>query len=448
MASSSKSTDEVSPVYSYVTKKDDRKSIELLKTTVAQTEDIKGKDSGGIKFEILKGSLTANNKFYVDFGDKQPFNFFKCYPIDSKRSSLVSPSAVDSSNVDDYAHPCVWGIAQVSESHLENVEVGTKFRAMLPIGESVSFQSAWVDKEDDNKLIIDRPTTNPAYNVFVKLSQNEVTDDERYEDLALACFPGILTGFGLNYNLRNQNFYGADVVVVTSASSKVALALALYLRHNNDNEESAKGVKRIIGYTSESNKEFCRRTGLYDEILGYDDALNTIDTSDEDGATKKAVKYVIIDIAGRGNVYNRIIQEPNVEIVKLLAVGNASATPDNESTFASFSFGATIKMVFAMMNILPWFSSWLNPTQELYFIFNDISDLQSKWGLQKLQTTMKEYERIFCKAATIPGKEWFSVRKCDNENSIQAAFHDIVQGTVPPSEAIILDVAKAVAHRK
>lgn len=147
------------------------------------------------------------------------------------------------------------GIAQVSESHLDNVEVGTKFRAMLPIGESVSFRSAWVDEEDNNNLIVDRPTTNPVYNVFVKLSQNEVTDDERYEDLALACSPGIVTGFGLNYRLRNQNFYGADVVVVTSASSKVAFALALYLRQNND--LSAEGMTKIFGYTSESNKEFC-----------------------------------------------------------------------------------------------------------------------------------------------------------------------------------------------
>jgi hypothetical protein len=95
MASSSKSTDEVSPVYFFVTKTDDRKSIELLKTVVAHTEDIRGEDSGGIKFEILKGSLTANNKLYIDFEDKQQFNFFKCYPIDSKQSSLVSPSAVD-----------------------------------------------------------------------------------------------------------------------------------------------------------------------------------------------------------------------------------------------------------------------------------------------------------------------------------------------------------------
>jgi hypothetical protein len=102
------------------------------------------------------------------------------------------------------------------------------------------------------------------------------------------------------------------------------------------------------------------------------------------------MKYVIIDIAGRGNVCNRIIHEPNVKIVKLLAVGNASTTPSNDSTFPSFSFGAKIKMVFAIMNIFPWFSSWLNPTEELYLIFNDVSDLQSKWGLQKLQTTMKE----------------------------------------------------------
>mmetsp|Transcript_2359 Transcript_2359/g.3201 ORF Transcript_2359/g.3201 Transcript_2359/m.3201 type:complete len:431 (+) Transcript_2359:31-1323(+) len=420
-------------VFSFVTKREDRKSIELLQTTASDSKGNKN-DEDDIKFKILKGSLTANNKFYLDFGEKPPFHFFKCYPIVPEQSSLVSSSSKSNDDVvnnENYAHPCVWGIAQVTESRLDNVQVGTKYIAMLPIGESVSFRTARVDTEDDYVLIVDRPTTNPAYNVFRKVDDE---DDERYEDLALACSPGIMTGFGLNFHLRNCDFYGADAVVVTSASSKVALALAVYLKHNNN-----PVTKKIIGYTSESNKEFCRKTGLYDEIIGYEDALNF------EWRTKKT-KYVIVDIAGRGEVYNRNIQEPDVEIVKLLAIGNASGTANKQSTFASFSMIAKVKLMLTMVGAPAMFSSWMNPVQELYLIFNGMADLKKEWGAEKLRATLNEYERIFCKAAT--DEEWISIRTCDTEESIQKAFAEIVQGTVHPSETIILDVVKAVAHRK
>ncbi len=440
MTQPSDSTDPTTVNYSFVTKKENRSKIELLKTRATTKNEIDSEEDK-IKFKVIKGSLTANNKFYLAFGDKPPFNFFNCYPVDAERSCLVSPSANDENVGTSYAHPCVWGIAQVTESRLENVEVGTKFIAMLPIGETVSFKNAWLDSEDDNKLIVDRPNTNPAYNVFTKLNDLGDGNDERYEDIALACMPGISTGFGLNYNLRKNDFYSADVIVLTSASSKVALALALYLRYNGKDDDQPKVMKKIVGYTSESNREFCRKTGLYDEVLGYDDSLSS-------SSANEKKRYVIIDIAGRGIVYSKALLEPNVEIVKLLTIGNASGTPDKDSTFALFPMKAKIKMLLTMLNVLPWFASWLNPVEELYLIFMDLEDMKSELGIEKLQATMKEYERVFCKAATGYGKEWISIRTCDSENSIQTAFQDILQGSVPPSETIILDVIKAVAHRK
>lgn len=442
MTSPSASTDPTTVSYSFVTKKDERESIELMKTIVSTTKDgidKQNSEEDKIKFKILKGSLTANNKFYLEFGERSPFNFFKCYPIDSQRSSLVSLQADSSSVEKDYAHPCVWGIAQVTESQVDNVEVGMKFRGMLPIGEFVSFGNASFDSKDDTKLVVDRPATSPAYNVFTKLNDPDSGEDEQYEDLSLACFPGIVTGFGLNYNLRRNDFYGADVVVVTSASSKVALALALYLKYNGKDNEQPKVTKKVIGYTSESNKEFCRKTGLYDEILGYDETLSTTSTA--------KTKYTLIDIAGRGQIYKQSLQDPNVEIVKLLAIGNSSSTSESESSFAIFPIKAKIKMLLTIMNF-PWLSSWLNPVEELYLIFKDLEDLESDVGLEQMQASLKEYERLFCKAASVPGKEWITVRSCDSEDSIQAAFGDIVKGTVLPSETIVLDVVKAVAHRK
>ena len=82
---------------------------------------------------------------------------------------------------------------------------------------------------------------------------------------------GIVTGHGLYFRMLEQNCYGADAVVVTSASSKVALAMAMYMK--NDPNKKFENIL-IIGYTSESNVEFCKQTGLYDSLFCHDDILS------------------------------------------------------------------------------------------------------------------------------------------------------------------------------
>jgi hypothetical protein len=178
---------------------------------------------------------------------------------------------------------------------------------------------------------------------------------------------------------------------------------------------------------------------LYDEILLYEELLDK-----KEDNNNKHNKYLMIDISGRGRTYIMNEANPHTEIVKVLVVGNASNTNDKDSTFASFSVYATIKLMLTMMGAPTWIRSWMQPVQELYLIMDDMELLKSQWGITKLQSTQKEYARMFCQAA----KTWIRIRTCHDEKSIQAAYTDILDGTVPPSEAIVVDVAHAVAHRK
>jgi hypothetical protein len=228
--------------------------------------------------------------------------------------------------------------------------------------------------------------------------------------------------------------------VITSASSKVALAMTLFVK--NDKEHLAD--TKIIGYTSESNKNFCRSTGLYDDILGYNEPLGS-KGDDVEAPTKK--KYVMIEISGRGDVYKMNQQNNNsnkIDIVKLLATGNAADVNDKQFTFSHFSWYATIKLMLSLMGAPRWIRSWMNPVQDLYNIMDDMIELKQKWGVEKFKETQKEYGKMFYQAA----KEWISIRQCDNEATIEKAFSDIMEGTVPPSETIVLDASEAVAHRK
>ena len=75
--------------------------------------------------------------------------------------------------------------------------------------------------------------------------------------------PLFKTGFLIEYFLRAQDAFGAEQMVLTSASSKTALGLASVARQNSPD-------LRRIGLTSAGNVDFVRGTGLYDLVLDYD----------------------------------------------------------------------------------------------------------------------------------------------------------------------------------
>ena len=73
-------------------------------------------------------------------------------------------------------------------------------------------------------------------------------------------------------HLADNGFYGAQVLVLSSASSKTAYAAAFELH--------GKGP-RVVGLTSPGNVEFTRGLGCYDEVLTYEE-VSKLDTAQTD----------------------------------------------------------------------------------------------------------------------------------------------------------------------
>ena len=422
--------------YSFVSKKDPVEKLELLESTQKGEEGSSSDNApADVTFKVLRGSVTANNKFYWSFGEKPPFKFNKCYPVNSNGTSKLvddAESNKDCNLTDEYMHPPVWGIAEVTSSNIDKVEVGTQYMALLPMGESVSFAKAKLNPEDDTVLIVDRPEAFVAYNTLSKIdTDSPMRYGSEYSDYALACSPGIVTGHGLYFRMVTTNCYGADTVVVTSASSKVALAMALYMKNDPDNKFQNT---KIVGYTSPSNMEFCQKAGVYDEVLSYDKMLPSSEK-----------KYIMIDIAGRGDIYANNDKQAGVDIVKLLVVGNSSNTDDKKGTVATFSYYAIVKMICAMTGLPSFLHSWMHPTQEFFLIWEDVAAMKKLYGDEKFKKISKEKCLLFCQTAK---EKWMSIREAKTEEEIEKAFTDILDGSVPPTETIVLDVESSVAHRK
>ena len=107
----------------------------------------------------------------------------------------------------------------------------------------------------------------PNHNTFEPIPANSVcypSSSPATSLLALTTFLGIITGIGLCFALKEADNHRVDSGVISSASSKVALGLALYLKYN-------KAGKMVIGFTSDSNRDFVELSKFYD--MGYEDIL-------------------------------------------------------------------------------------------------------------------------------------------------------------------------------
>jgi hypothetical protein len=76
--------------------------------------------------------------------------------------------------------------------------------------------------------------------------------------------PLFKTGFLIEAMFNREDWYGADSVIMTSASSKTSMALASVARVKSPQ------IKRI-GLTSAGNVAFVEGTGLYDRVIAYGD---------------------------------------------------------------------------------------------------------------------------------------------------------------------------------
>jgi hypothetical protein len=120
-----------------------------------------------------------------------------------------------------------------------------------------------------------------VYNQYRRLAADPGHHPDR-EDVRMVFEPLFTTSFLIEAMFRRERWYGAERLVMTSASSKTAMALAHVAR------AASPEIERI-GLTSARNIGFVERTGLYDRVLGYDEV-------GELGAGSS----VAVDFAGNG----------------------------------------------------------------------------------------------------------------------------------------------------
>lgn len=243
-------------------RKDDLSSTRLVE---APTPDL---ENGAVVARIDRFALTANNITYGVVGERIGYwAFFP--PFDNADGGWgIIP---------------VWGFADVVHSRSEAIPQGTRLYGYFPMASHLVMRPTRVTETRMVDGSDHRQALPPVYNSYVRIDPSD--PDAALENERMLLHPLYATSFCLHDFFSDNDWFGAEQLVVISASSKTAIGLAYALAADDKAPAS-------IGLTSPRNLDMVRALGLYDTVLSYED-ISAIDTSRP---------TAIVDMSGAGGV--------------------------------------------------------------------------------------------------------------------------------------------------
>ena len=214
---------------------------------------------GEARLAVSAFGLTANNITYAKFGDAMSYwDFFAAEP--------------------GWGRVPVWGFADVAESRHPELAEGVRVFGYLPPSSELVVRPDRVSAGGFTDAAAHRAALPAAYNAY-RATGDDPLYDAALEDRQILLRPLFLTAFLIADLIAERDGFGAATVVLSSASSKTASAVAhLVAQH---------GEVAVAGLTSARSVGFVESLGVYDHVLAYEDA-----------AALPGGRAVYVDIAG------------------------------------------------------------------------------------------------------------------------------------------------------
>jgi len=343
-----------------------------IKSTSINESSIVGIDDGQVLLEVDQFALTANNVTYAAIGEMmQYWNFF--------------PTAVEGHGIVP-----VWGYAKVIASKSPEIKEGTLLYGYLPMSEYFVAEPGRIAPHGFRDMAAHRQKNAPIYNNY------DFVQPKQYSHPSSPYLPVIrplfTTSFLLYHFFTDEKFMGAKHILLSSASSKTAMALASMLKENKDSHSI-----NICGITSSSNKEFVLKTGLYDTVYSYDEVKELL----HEGT-------VIADFAGNKGLLKEIDDHLTDHLIFISAIGLTDWESNKDQTpvpKAKFFFAPT----YAEVKLKEW-----GPAQ----------------GMKMIQEAMMKFIAVIAPQIAIQNISGF--------DDMQSLFIEMVDGKVNPKHGNII----------
>lgn len=226
-------------------------TVQFVRSDLSQSRIVESAPAplaeGAVRLRIESFSVTANNVTYAVVGDA--FGYWNFFPGEGEWG--VVP---------------MWGHATVEASNHPDLGVGERVYGYLPMASHLDVLPGNVTPGGFLDSAAHRQPMSAIYNQYSRLAADPEHDPAR-EGERMVFGPLFKTGFLIESMFRSEDWFGAQTLICTSASSKTAMALASVAR--------AKSPQvRQIGLTSAGNVEFVRAAGFYDAVLAYEDVAS------------------------------------------------------------------------------------------------------------------------------------------------------------------------------
>jgi NADPH:quinone reductase-like Zn-dependent oxidoreductase len=200
---------------------------------------------GTARLKVEAFALTANNVTYATFGEA--IGYWNFFPASDAAWGRVP----------------VWGFATVAESKADGVPVGARVYGYLPISHTFDVTPVRAGAQSFMDGAANRQGLAPIYNTYI-FTAADPGYDAKLEAEQMLFRPLFTTGFMIDDCLMESGADVPETVVISSASSKTALALAHCLK--------SRGGVDAVGLTSPGNKAYVEGLGLYARVETYDSA--------------------------------------------------------------------------------------------------------------------------------------------------------------------------------
>jgi Protein of unknown function (DUF2855) len=222
---------------------------------------------GQARLRIIAFGLSANNVTYGVLGEAM--SYWRFFPAEEGWGRIP-----------------VWGFAEVAATASDGLEDGARMFGFLPPSTELVVTPGEIDERGFVDAAPHRADLPAVYNRYLRVDA-DASHDVRYEDQQMLLRPLFITSFLLDDYLADEGFFGAATVVLSSASSKTALAAAFLLAER-------EGIE-VVGLTSPGNRSFVEGTGVYDRVTSYDsvDSLPDVPAVYVDFSGDQAVREAV-----------------------------------------------------------------------------------------------------------------------------------------------------------
>lgn len=358
-------------VQEFQTNKADLTQSRIVKASKATIKD------GEILAKVDRFAFTANNITYAVMGDQL------CY------WQFFAPNG---ENADQWGIIPVWGFADVIESNSDDILVGERLFGYFPPANELVLSPIRVNSLSLMDGSDHRAHLPPSYNLYQRVN-NEPGYNPAYDNLRMLLAVLHLTAYCLLDMLKSNNWYGAEQVIIISASSKTSIGLAYGLDEDKD-------APTVIGLTSTHNLDFVNSLDTYDSVLSYDN-LEQIDASRP---------TVIVDMSANFAVLSQL----------------HSHLGDN------MRFTSNVGL-----------THWEEPRQmkgiikersEQFFAPSYIQKLMKELGAEEFNKRTGQYI-MQCAAKT---SSWLNVKELDGIAGLSEVYKDVCKGNIPANEGLVV----------